>query len=199
MSDDYARLEARILALMAREACSEAEFEACALEIYGFQRVHNPPYENYCRHIGAPDFFNGWEKIPAVPQSAFKQFALRCFPAEQTAKTFRTSGTTGEGFGEHHFFSTRLYDEAILRGWDFFNLPLLPQIILAPTPAQAPHSSLSHMMGVLKQRAPHGEQHFCIEDGGGLQIEKIRTLIRNATSPLMLMGTALAFLHFFEK
>jgi hypothetical protein len=199
MTADYAKLEAHILALLGREALSEAEFGACALEIYRFQREHNQPYDNYCRHIGAPENLDDWKKIPALPQSAFKQNALRCFSAEQTAKTFRTSGTTGEGFGEHHFFSTQLYDAAILRGWDFFELPRLPQIILTPSPAQASHSSLSHMMGVLHARAANGAQHFCIGDSGVLEVEKIRALIRDATSPLLLMGTALAFLNLFEK
>jgi hypothetical protein len=199
MSDGYAKLEARILALMACESFAEAEFGASALEIYRFQRGQNLPYDNYCRRIGAPGNLDDWKKIPAVPQSAFKQSVLRCFTAERTAKTFRTSGTTGEGLGEHHFFSTRLYDAAILRGWDFFNLPRLPQIILTPSPAQAPHSSLSHMMGVLSARATNGAQHFCIGDSGVLEVEKIRALIRSATSPLLLMGTALAFLNLFEK
>ena len=133
-----------------------------------------------------------------MPQAIFKQFPLRAFPENLTAKTFRTSGTTGEGFGSHHFQSLRLYDESILRGWDFFKLPLLPQIILTPSPSQSPHSSLSHMMATLLARAKSGTQHFCIDDSGGLQFDTIRALVNAATGPLLLMGTALSFLHLFE-
>jgi len=199
MSSTYAELESRVLDLLARGDLSEQDFENCALEIYRFQKERNQPYDNYCRHIGAQVDLKSWKEIPAVPQAAFKQFPLRTFPENETVKTFQTSGTTGEGFGSHHFCSVRLYDESILRGWDFFKLPVLPQIILTPSTAQAPHSSLSHMMGTLKQRAANARQHFCVEDTGGLQIEKIRTLIRESITPLLVMGTALSFLHLFEK
>jgi len=181
------------------QSVSEADFNACALEIYRFQRENNSPYENYCRHTGARMDLKNWREIPAVPQAVFKQFPLRAFPENLTVKTFRTSGTTGEGFGSHHFQSLRLYDEAILRGWDFFKLPLLPQIILTPSPSQSPNSSLSHMMGTLVARANNGIQHFCIDDSGSIQFDKIRALINEATEPLLLMGTALSFLHLFES
>ncbi|MGB8356717.1 MAG: hypothetical protein WCD79_22655 [Chthoniobacteraceae bacterium] len=198
MPSNYLQLESQVLSLMHGRSVSEADFNACALGIYRFQRKNNAPYENYCRHTGASMDLESWREIPAVPQAIFKQFPLRSFPEELTVKTFRTSGTTGEGFGSHHFQSLRLYDEAILHGWDFFKLPRLPQIILAPSPLQSPHSSLSHMMGILLARAKNGSQHFCITDSGALQFDKIRDLISQATEPLLLIGTALSFLHLFE-
>lgn len=199
MTTNYISLESRILSLMASPSLPEEEFNACALEIYRFQRRQNAPYENYCKHLGAPIDLESWKQIPAVPQAAFKQFALRTFPGNLTVKTFRTSGTTGEGFGSHHFCSLKLYDEAIVRGWDFFGLPRFPQIILTPSPAQAPHSSLSHMMGILKARAMDGLQHFCVRDDGRLEIDKISGLIRDARAPLLMLGTALAFLNLVEQ
>ncbi len=191
-------LEERIAALIAAVGVDEAAFNDAALAVYRFQRSCNEPFENYCRHLGVPREIEDWRAIPAVPQSAFKQFALRSFSASETVKTFRTSGTTGEGFGEHHFRSLRLYDESIVRTWDFFRLPQLPQIILAPTPEQAPHSSLSHMFGVLRERARGGIQHFCIGDDGALRLDKLCRVLPEAHEPVMLLGTALAFLHFFE-
>src|SRR5450432_324001 len=140
MTDEYAQLESRVLALIERGDVSERELNDCALATYRFQRSRNQPYENFCRHLGVPLEIDDWRAIPAAPQSAFRQFPLRCFHENETVKTFRTSGTTGEGFGEHHFRSLRLYEAAIVRGWDFFQLPNLPQIVLAPPPAQAPHS-----------------------------------------------------------
>jgi hypothetical protein len=204
--DDYAHLESRLLGLMARPDIPDDEFNALALALYRFQRKWNRPYDNYCRHLGAETEPSDWRSIPAAPQTAFKQFPLRSFPENLTAKTFRTSGTTGEGFGEHHFLSTRLYDEAILRGWDFFELPVLPQILLTPSPEEAPHSSLSHMMGVLRARAANGEQHFCLAQQSGAgrasgpDWELFSSLLLRAPSvPILLMGTALAFLHWFER
>ena len=106
MSPGYTQLESRILSLLKSWAPAEPDFNALALEVYRFQRMHNEPYDNYCKHLGAPANLNEWRQIPAVPQSAFKQFALRAFPENQTVKTFHTSGTTGEGFGSHHFYTS---------------------------------------------------------------------------------------------
>ena len=201
----YKVLEDRILTMLADPDAlsSEKSFNALALEIYRFQHEHNSIYRNLCHQLNAGEELSDWRKIPAVPQSAFKHFALRTFSESLTRATFRTSGTTGEGFGSHHFRSLRLYDEAILRGWDFFNLPKdLPQIILVPSPANAPHSSLSHMMGILRVRAKSSEQHWCIDQNGTLKIDKLKALLQRFIGnkePVLLLGTALAFLHYFEK
>jgi hypothetical protein len=142
-ADEYSALEDRIAALIEGGDLAEPEFNDAALAVHRFQRVHNEPFGNYCRHLGVPHEIKDWRAIPAVPQSAFKRFALRAFPAEQTLKTFRTSGTTGEGSGEHYFRSMRLYDAAILRGWDALALPPAVLLILTPRPGEALHSSLS--------------------------------------------------------
>jgi len=199
---DYTFLENRIHAAMERGDLDEAAFGELALEIYRFQRRRNLAYGRYCEHLGAPPNLRDWRAIPALPQSVFKQAAIRAFAQALTVKTFRTSGTTGEGFGSHHFASLRLYDAAILHGWDSLALPMLPQIILTPSPADAQHSSLSHLMAVLKTRAADGEQHWCIGAGGILEKEKPGVLLERyleESQPVLLLGTALAFLHFFES
>lgn len=182
----YSQLEEAVSAFI---GAGEGDFNRLALEIYRFQRAHNLPYGNYCRHLQIPQELGGWQQIPAVPQSAFKKFELRCFEASETQRTFHTSGTTGEGFGRHHFSSLALYEGAVLAGWDRLQLPALPQIVLTPTPEQAPHSSLSQMMGYLAQRSPR--QSFCME------LEKLPSLL--GSEPVLLLGTALAFLNLFER
>lgn len=192
----YHDLETRISAAIS--AADPAEFDDLALEIHRFQRSFDLPYDQYCRSLGAPDSPATWREIPAVPQAAFKHASLRVFPANAEVAAFRTSGTTGEGYGVHHFSSLRLYDEAILKGWDLAGLPSLPQVILTPPPAVAPYSSLSHMMGTLKSRAPGGEQHWCIMPDGALDIDQLDQRLRDSGQPVLLLGTALAFLHFFD-
>jgi len=199
VNHEYDQLETRLLGLIqSAEPLSSTGFNATALALYDFQREHNPAYASYCQMMGAPSDLDDWRAIPAVPQSAFKHSALRAFPEALTSKTFRTSGTTGEGFGQHHFRSTRLYEAAILHGWDYAQLPKLRQVILTPSPAQAPYSSLSHMMGTLKASAPEGRQHFCIRDEGSLDLDQFKAAI-SGDEPLLLLGTALAFLHLFER
>jgi len=194
----YDLLENRISAAIA--SADPALFDALALDVFHFQQAANAAYRQYCQSLGITDPKH-WRDIPPVPQAAFKLAALRSFPAEAESSAFHTSGTTGEGYGIHHFLSMRLYDEAIQRAWDLLNLPQLPQIILIPTPSDAPHSSLSHMMGVLKARAKAGEQHWCVTRCNGLDTHRLDTALNNCRAsgqPVMLLGTALAFLHWLE-
>ncbi|MGC3989779.1 MAG: hypothetical protein QM796_08905 [Chthoniobacteraceae bacterium] len=184
---EYTSLAERVSAFMASPGSDD--FESIALAIFDFQRRHNEPYAKWCAHRGVTTP-QSWKEIPAVPQSAFKHSALRTFSEAETVKTFRTSGTTGEGYGQHHFREVRLYEESILRGWDFFKLPQLPQIILTPTPVEAPYSSLNHMMGTLAARTTSQRFHADLQ---------IASLLHELKAPVLLLGTALAFLHLFER
>ncbi|MEQ1861675.1 MAG: hypothetical protein ABMA13_17285 [Chthoniobacteraceae bacterium] len=165
----YDALAARIHRAF-RPDLSDAEFGSLALDIHAFQRRWNEPYARFCATRPAPTH---WREIPATPQSAFKRFALSCVPREHIGKTFLTSGTTGETRGAHHFRDTELYDAAVLGGWRRLGLPRLRQVILAPSPTEAPQSSLSHMLATL-----------AVEAGN--------------TEPVAMLGTALAFLHHFD-
>lgn len=152
----------------------EAEFNRLALDVHAFQRRWNEPYARFCSaRSSTREEPVHWREIPATPQSAFKRFALSCVPPEQIGKTFLTSGTTGETRGAHHFRDTALYEAALLAGWRLLDLPRLRQVVLAPSAAEAPHSSLSHMLTTL-----------AVESG--------------ETEPVAMLGTALAFLHHFE-
>lgn len=196
--DLYPLLEDRVSAVI--RAADPAAFAELACEIHRFQRRFNEPYDRYCRGRGTPVSVGSWREIPAVPQAAFKAVPLRAFSRERTAVAFHTSGTTGEGYGIHEFCSLRLYDEAILRGWDLLGLPALPQLILIPPPAAAPHSSLSYMAARLAARAP--EQHWCLGAAGSLDIGFLDAQLerfRKAAQPVLVLGTALAFLHWCEN
>jgi hypothetical protein len=130
-----------------------------------------------------------WRQIPCVPQEAFKHADLSSFPAEQTKKTFRTSGTTGEGYGQHHFRTLEVYEAAVREGWRQAGMPDGPFLVIAPHPDEAPHSSLSHMLGVLAPR-----ENF-IAPGGVIDLQRLQSV----EEPVCLLGTALGFLHLFER
>ena len=76
-------MEQRLAQLIDRDDLSTSEFNDAALELYRFQRARNEPFGRYCKHLGVPLEIEDWRDIPAVPQSAFKQFALRCFPENE--------------------------------------------------------------------------------------------------------------------
>jgi len=198
---NFSELETRVAEVIARSAksgaLSESEFNETAVAIYQFQRENNLPYRQFCEYSGAPATITDWRAIPTVPTSAFKHAALRTFGEEETVATFRTSGTTGEGYGTHYFRSLALYESSILQGWKALNIPQLPQVILTQRPADAPHSSLVHMMQTLsKLNAPGREQVWCISKDGSLDVAGLRAAAQSG--PVLLLGTALAFLHLFE-
>lgn len=196
---EYRELETRILAAL-REDLREAEFDALALEAHAFQKRWNAPYANFC---AARPTATHWREIPAVPQSAFKTARLSVAPTGMIARTFRTSGTTGEGCGEHHFIDTRLYDAAVLAGWDRLDRRSVEAVILlTQESATAPHSSLSQMFSALA-RERFGALGFAVVNGAGvLDVERFRAAMKacfSAKRPVALLGTALAFLHLSEQ
>jgi acyl-coenzyme A synthetase/AMP-(fatty) acid ligase len=193
--DEYLALENRLASLIESGVIDETAFCDAALAVYRFQRRHDAPLANYCEHRGVPLDIADWRKIPAVPQSVFKRFRLSVAPPEAVTKTFLTSGTTGESRGQHHFLNTRLYDAAIVRGWERLALPKLRTLILTPPPGEAPHSSLSHMFGVLAENTP---SKFCVTMEGRLDVAAFADELAQ-NEPVAMLGTALAFLNLFEQ
>ncbi len=89
-------IEDELLAWMASGewAPDPQRFERIALELFRFQFEHCDPYARLCRSLQiTPDQISCADEIPAVPTGAFKEFELRCFEAEDTLRSFRTSGT----------------------------------------------------------------------------------------------------------
>jgi hypothetical protein len=188
MLNEMDALEKKLLAWIAQPGT--ARFEDIVLEVHAFQRVANAAYGRYCAQFPEPA---DWRDIPAVPQRLFKEQTIRSFPPGETARTFRTSGTTGEGYGEHHFRSLRLYEAAATQGWNHARLGGRRVLALLPTVAEAPQSSLSQMASWLCA----DEKAFFVRRGAGCWEELEKTLAA-ANEPLALFGTALAFLDWFE-
>lgn len=190
---EYADIEQRVLAAL-RDDLSDAEFGALALEIHAFQLRWNEPHARWCATFPTP---KSWHEIPAVPQAMFKRFRVACFPPELVEKTFLTSGTTGETRGSHHLHNTTLYEAAVLAGWRWLEIPKAVPLIVTPSPADAPNSSLSHMMGLLAGEAGQ----FIARSDGSLDFARAAAALeRNFSSgqPVALLGTALGFLNLME-
>jgi hypothetical protein len=157
------------------------DFGDIAMEIHAWQKTACPAYGAFCASMPPA---RTWQEIPALPLTAFRQTDIRCFPADKTVRTFHTSGTTGEGFGRHHFRTLELYRSAALEGWKQVGLPANPILNLMPSPEELPHSSLSCMAGWLTGEFFAG------------QWERLHTALSRIEKPV-LFGTAIAFLDFF--
>jgi hypothetical protein len=167
-------------------------FEELAIRLYEFQRQKNRAYDLYCRALGISVF--SWKEIPGLPQQAFKHSEIRSFPADETRFEFRTSGTTGEGFGRHFLPSLELYRTAVQRGWDYAGFPRYPIGLLMPNPNQDPYSSLARMGGFLSDQV-----EYFWKSSGQLDLENLRNFIAHSPGPVILFGTALAFLDVLES
>ena len=201
-------IERELLAWMRDEPerADEARFERLALALFAFQFEANRPYGRFCAARGAtPASIGSWREIPVVPSGAFKELPLRCFPAERSLHVFRTSGTSSARRGELHLDTLELYEASLLASFERGLLPdlgaseRLPMLVLAPSPAELPDSSLSHMFGVmLERRGAPGSGFFLRE--GALEVDRlIEALARAGGAPkLLLCGTAFAFVHLLE-
>ncbi len=144
---ERAALDARVLDWIAdwtrspgdEAAAREARFDALARDLFVFQFDHCEAYGRFCRGRGVtPDRVTGWREIPPVPAGAFKELALRSFPAERTRHVFRTSGTTGARRGELHLDTLALYEASVVPSFVRFVLPEASEALAASaTRAQA--------------------------------------------------------------
>ena len=199
------RLDERLLDWM-REAepqHDEARFDAIALDVFRFQFEHCEPYRRFCEARGAtPGGVAGWRDVPAVPSGAFKEIDLRSFPEALECATFRTSGTSGERRGRLHLDTLALYEASLLSTIRRLLLPGIanertPVVVLAPSPDEAPDSSLSHMFGCLVAEHGSPESAFAVTRGE-LDVARVTDAIATATAPLLLCGTAFSFIHFLD-
>ena len=211
MSADPARgaLDAELLAWMREEPWrfDERRFERLALALFEFQLAHCEPYARFCagRGIG-PGRAASWREIPSVPTGAFKELALRSFPAERECHVFRTSGTSAGKRGELHLDTLGLYEAALAPCFRRFVLPDLAPgrrariRVLAPSPEEAPDSSLSHLFGCALRAFGDAESGFDVR-GEALLVDPLLGRLEAAASeavPVALCGTAFAFVHLLD-
>lgn len=179
------------------------DFEKIALALFTFQFANNLPYQNYARALGKnPKNVTRWQEIPAIPTDAFKHPALplTCAPNTPHEVIFKTSGTTTSVRGKHHFPELSTYHHSIISAWTQLGLPQPENaFFLSSPPTESPNSSLINMFGVLNEQLFPKTRHPFLQKSDHLDPEPLIDFISENKSPLILMGTALAFLHLLEN
>ena len=149
-------------------------------------------------------------RSPPCPTGAFKELALRSFPARARAHVFRTSGTHDRR-GAARCTSTRssVYEASLLPSFARVVLPDLAPgervafRVLAPSPARRRDSSLSHMFGtVLREARRRRERASSCAAGSSTRRAAARARSRRAArggARVALCGTAFAFVHLLER
>lgn len=182
-------------------ACDLARFQASRID--GIARLHA------ARGVDASKLMRA-EDIPAVPTDAFKMTRIAAFAPHQTAITFRTSGTTqGQGArGEHAMRDITTYDQAAVafgKHWLARDLDRpVPVIVLGPSPAAAPDSSLVHMCASFVHAFGHeadAASTYLVDADGILDVGRFDERVAYALArrePMLVLGTSFAFVHFVD-
>ena len=198
-------IEARVLAQIRRGVDvppDEESFDGLARALFDHQYRHGEAYRRLCRAEGlSPDTLRHWTEIPAVPTEAFKLARLASFPAERTRRVFRTSGTTGGRRGELHLDTLAVYEASLLETFRAYICPGREKprfLVLAPSAAQAPDSSLSYMYDFAARRLGADEPRFYV-DAQGWQPERLLGDLEALSGPAAVVGTAFAFVHLAER
>jgi hypothetical protein len=185
----------------------ENSFNELALRVFAFQFEANPVYRGFCTRKGrSPDSVTAWEDVPTVPTTAFKYVDLACVHPSAAEATYVTSGTTSgsERRGRHHVPSVALYRASAVPNLRAHLVPedhSLTVLSLIPSPRDAPHSSLSAMMGFVAEA--WGEPTVWLGRADGtIDLDVLRSSAREAAglgSPVLLAGTAFAFVHLLDE
>ena len=182
----------------------EDAFNDLALRVFAYQFERNSIYHGFCTGRGVtPDKLSNWQQVPAVPTTAFKELPVACFPVEQAATVYLSSGTTADKPSKHYLQSVELYDASLRVNFAACVLPegaRMPMLILAPSARLLPQSSLSHMLEVVKADLGMPGSDFYLDEEG-LQLERLGQALRDAetgTQPVCILGTAIAFVHFLD-
>ncbi len=176
----------------------DARFDELARELFAWQYARVPAFARLCSGHGVtPKNLRSWKDIPAVPQQLFKREKLYAHGRAKPAAIYETSGTTTGQPGRQHLADLAIYKcvaiEGARRAGLFESQPELH--FLAPSPAKAPHSSLSAMFGFWQKGARFWAQrdHFDFAGFREMLIGRIKT-----RKTIGLAGTAFAFVHLLD-
>lgn len=200
---DARSLDDRIRRFIATPSPDEAEFDRLALACFEYQYERCEPYRRFCDRAGrTPGSAKAWLDVPPVQTASFGSARLACFPPAHTKVTFRSSGTTSGGTRPStlELDDAELYEASLVA---HFRSRVLtdgaPLRILAimPSRVEAPTSSLSFMAQHLVDTLGESGSDFFIRDGE-LAFDALRAAL-DQPRPAVVFGTALSFVHFFDR
>jgi hypothetical protein len=188
-----------------------AAFDALACDLARYQAEHTPGFARLCAARSVdPTRLELADAIPPVPAEAFKLTRVATFGEEETVQVFRTSGTThrdGGGRGVHAFRDLASYDAGAVafgRRWLARDLDRpVPVVVLGPSPAAAPDSSLGHMCAsfVAAFGEPATATGTWLVDGEVLDIGAFDERVAYALAkdqPVLVLATSFALVHFLD-
>jgi len=179
---------------------SDEAFDDLALRLFEYQRRYNLPYSRYCATLGSETSMpQSW-----VPAAAFKEAALVTFSTERALLAFQTSGTTDGHPGHHYFETNRLYDAALLAGFERFMLAdgaRLRYCNVVPNPSIRPESSLGYMMRAVADAFGDGATSWYVQEDR-IDIDRLIVDLHDAVRhdrPVCIAITAFALVALLDR
>jgi hypothetical protein len=187
------------------DSADDEAFNRLALEVFAFQFHNVPIYRQLCEGRGAiPSAVVHWAGIPALPTAAFKEYDVSNIAESDRSCVFHSSGTTGRASSRHfhNAASLALYEASLLRWFEpHFGLRGGRLVFLTPEPAAAPHSSLIHMFGAVRNQLGGAGSVFAGKAGADgawtLDFDVIDKVVAEE-QPLGILGTAFSFVHWLD-
>jgi Acyl-protein synthetase, LuxE len=185
-----------------------------ARRVVQHQAARNPAYARYAERLGVDlDRLADPLDAPPVPTDAFKRLRLCAFEPAEAVACFRSSGTTAADRGQHLFRTLDVYRASIAPSFAQYVLPDLgpdPRIhmlVLAPSAAQVPDSSLYFMLDFLCQRfgRDRARTHFFDQPPGDHLALDVAALCRALEAlaaqdePVLLLGPSFSYVHLFDQ
>lgn len=195
----------RLLAFLAQDCCSDAEFDGLAAALFAFQFEHNAAYRRFCQRRGTtPRRVAGWRDIPPVPISAFKDATLSCVPPADCERVFMTSGTTrAEVRGRHHHPDIAVWDRSMQRNFSQRFMQgggPLSMVILFPHEQELPNSSLARYLSLaVRAFGAPGSRHYV--GPAGLDVAGVCAALERAVAnaaPVAILGASFSFVHLLD-
>jgi acyl-CoA synthetase (AMP-forming)/AMP-acid ligase II len=181
-------------------------FDVLARAVAVHQARHVPGYRRLCAARGVDPAGDPLSALPAVPTDAFKHARVASYPPALDAVVFRTSGTTVGARGAHPMRTLATYHAAAMT-WARATLfapyatgPAPTVVALAATPAEAPDSSLSRMMGwFVEEVGAPGSTFASVAPDAPLPARAALDRAAERGAPVVVLGAAFAFVHLLDR
>ncbi|HEY2773895.1 MAG TPA: hypothetical protein VGK20_07570 [Candidatus Binatia bacterium] len=191
----------------------DAQFGAVALEVFEYQYERIPLYRRLCELRSVdPACVRHWHEIPAAPADLFKEDLGVAEDAGSVV--FASSGTTaGPGRRSHRALGPRSYDLYRRSSLAMFRAMVLPDnpgvmsvLVLGPTAATHPQSSLGHMYSFVADAVAARDGDRCsvacmLGADGNLDLDATVSSLEQAaaaTRPVLLLALRSTMTAVFE-
>jgi len=173
-------------------------FEEIALEVFNFQAVNNPVYQEFLRVLRVnPNNIIQLSQIPFLPISFFKTHKILIKNLNHKM-IFESSGTSGDQTSKHYIYDVEIYRKSLINTFNMFYGDVENYTILALLPSylERKHSSLIFMVDELMKMTNSKDSGFYLDEWDILNDKLVKLIKRKQR--VIFIGVSFALLDFSE-